>query len=101
MTNLIPDNLKEQLIKEFKSEKKIKNIIDKKEIYKLNNYNSTQILKILNLNSQTIYTEINSKKHLNKISEMIKTNFYNKKTQNYFDYFFHPTNKLNELKKEK
>ena len=97
----IPLSIKNNLIKSFKSEKKILNAIENYELYLFSEFSTNQIFKIFNKNEQDIFSETNSKKHFQKISEMIKNNFLNEKTQNYFNFFLSPTKNLEEYKKRK
>lgn len=97
----IADSLKTELLVKFKSENKLKNSFKNYEIYKFSSLNSTQLLKFYSLSSQKIFTESNSKKHLQKIFEMIKLNFYSEQTENYLNLFFIPTNDENEIKKRR
>jgi hypothetical protein len=95
----LSEGLKEQLLSQFKTQKNIDNIIRNSEIYKLSDFPINSIQKIMNQKSQTIFTEINSKKHLTKVSDMIKSYFLNPRTSNYFSIYFQPSLDLKELEK--
>jgi len=77
------------------------NEIKNHEIYKFDNLNQNQILKLFNREPQTIFLEPNSKKHLTKIFEMIKNNFLNNKTNNYLNLYFSPNNKTENYNQKK
>ncbi len=97
----IPDTLKNNLIRDFKSIENIKKIIEKKEIYQFSyyNYNLTQLQKLFEINqTKNPFKDSNSKKILNKILDLIKKEFYSDKTENYLNILFNPTIEINELK---
>jgi len=97
----ITENLKNQLLTEFKSEKVIEKLISNKEIYKFSNYNILNLQKIFEIPQYNLFKETNSKKHLNKIYDMIKSNFFLTETNNYLNLIFYPTNKLEEIKRRR
>jgi len=89
----ITDSIKIQL-KEFSNDTKIENAVKNKEIYKFSNLTQPQIQKLFDIDSQTIFSETNSKKHLSKMYEMIKSNFENEKTNNYLSVLLNPVKDL-------
>lgn len=97
----VPENFKSELISQFKSEKKIKEAFDNFELFKFDSLNISQMQKLYLVQNQKIFNEVNSKKHLQKVFEMIKTNFYNDKTDAYLNLFFLPTNSVIEIKKRR
>lgn len=97
----IPETLKTQLLKDFRIENQIKKIILNKEIYRFENYNINQIFKIFEKEQQNLFNDSNSKKHLIKVQDMIKTNFFNSNTSVYLNLFSSPSNNQNELLKRR
>lgn len=90
---MINDNIKQILNLD---ENKINNIISNYEIYKFDKLNQNQISKLYDIETENIFSEANSKKHLTKIFDMIKSEFNNLKTNNYLNLFFKPTNNINK-----
>lgn len=97
----IPDTLKQELLKKFNTETKLNSIITNFELYNFHELTSSQLLKLFAKEPQNIYTQTYAKKHLTKIFDMIKSNFYNQKTNHYANLFFNPTKDIKELKKRK
>jgi hypothetical protein len=97
----ISDTLKQDLLKTFGSEKKLKSSIDNYELYNFQDLNTNQLLKLFKQEQQSIFTETNSKKHLTKIFDMIKANFYNQKTNHFANLFLNPIKDKDEYNKRK
>ncbi|MDA3856056.1 MAG: hypothetical protein PF569_07370 [Candidatus Woesearchaeota archaeon] len=97
----IQDNLKQELLKKFNTESKINSIMTNYELYNFHDLTSSQLLKLFNKETQEIYTQSHAKKHLTKIFDMIKSQFFNQKTNHYANLFFNPTKEVKELKKRK
>ncbi len=88
----ISSGYKENLLNIFKSEKKIDSIINNYELFYLDNFTLSQIFKIYNKKFLKVFSETNSKKHLSKIYEMIRGNFFNEKTNIYLNFFLDVSN---------
>ncbi len=97
----ITDNLKSQLLITFKTEKNLISSIKKKEIYKFKNFNSNQISKVFEIEQTNIFYESNARKHLIKIFDMIKSNFFSPLTNNYLNVFLNPTINENIINKRR
>lgn len=98
---MITDTLKSELLKTFRNEKKLNSAIENKNIYFFDKLNVNQLLKVFNTGQQDIFTETNSKKHLSKIYEMIRSYFTNPKTNHYLSIFLQAITDKEEYEKRK
>ncbi len=74
---------------------------EKKHLFKFSSFSTSQLLSMFNIEKNSIFREANVKKHVQKIQEMISTQFSLKQTQNYFNYLFQPTSNKNEYEARK
>ena len=86
----INESLKSELLKVFSSEKSLKKAVDNFEIYRFFDFSSLQIMKVFDVENENIFSESNSKKHLTKVSDMIKSEFFCDRTSDYFNVFYNP-----------
>lgn len=97
----ISEGFKNDLIGKYKSEDKIKSYVQNYEIYYFREFNVSNVCKLFNISTQKMFAEPNAKKNLNKVVDMIKSNFFSDKTNHYFNLFFMPTNNLSLYNKRK
>lgn len=97
----ISETLEHDLLKQFNSKQKLKNAIEKYEIYRFENINSIQLPKIFDIETPLIFAETNSKKHFNKVLDMIKSYFFNKNTNNYANLLLTPIKDNSQYLKRK
>lgn len=98
---VISDSLLSDLKTIYKRDEEISKILDKKQIYKLADFNILQISKIFDIDTKKVFADSNSRKHLVKVIDMIKNSFSNDITSNYFQVFFYPQNDISEYEKRK
>ena len=70
-------------------------------VYTIESFLNTQILKIFDIEPKSKLYDVNSKKHLTKIQDMITNQFYNEKTNNYLKKLFYPDNEDKLYKQRK
>jgi hypothetical protein len=92
MTFNYSENINTILEKTFKTDKGLQKAMKNNEIYKFDELNITQILKIFNIELNSKLYDTNAKKHLTKVQDMITSRFYNEKTNNYLKILFFPEN---------
>lgn len=98
--NLSPA-LEQTIINEYKSLENFKKIIDELNLYQLKQFSTNQILKFYNIENNNPLNESNSKKHLNKVQEILFSYMSNSATKPYFNLFLYPTNNIKEYEKRK
>ncbi len=86
----IPDNIKSDIMKSFRTENNLKKAIINKRFYLFDNFNLLQTQKIFNVDNQIVMSETNSKKHYQKILDMLKSNFISEKTNIYSNLLLSP-----------
>lgn len=92
----LSDNLKHELLQKFFNENNLIKSIQNKRYYMFYDYNISKLQKIFNIKNQEIFIESNSKKHLNKMMDIIKTYIVNEKSKNYPILLLNPTKDINK-----
>ncbi len=84
-------SLQKQIETSFKKNSIFENSRKNFYLFNFKDFNINQLLNIFEKEKSVIFQEQNSKKHYNKILEMIKSNFYLNQTINYFQLLFQST----------
>ena len=97
-----PNSIQKLISEEFNNQIAFFNAYKKKHLFKFQSWNTNQLLSMYNFEKNTIFKESNVKKHVQKIQEMIFSEFALQKTSHYFNFFFQPTSQkeIYERRKE-
>ena len=98
---LSPITFQKQIDKHFKSQLAFHRAHKNTHLFHFDDFNTSQLLSLFTKKKSLIFKESNVKKHVQKIHEMIISNFTLKATSTYFQYLLQPTSNVEEYIKRK
>jgi dsDNA-specific endonuclease/ATPase MutS2 len=96
-----PSSLQKHIADNFRNILEFHQAHQNKQLFKFDFCNTNQISLLFNTEKSIIFKESNVKKHVQKIHEMINSEFALKSSSTYFQYFLQPTSNKHIYQKRK